>query len=636
MDLRLCLLRAEMWIGALIIAFVQPNLKAADEWRIVETDVWRESGEGATITSVAALDQAESARFRHFEGYFDAGFTRAVHWFRLRAEPGTSEGYLVLMPPYLCNLQVFEPNLVKDQPWKIQESGARFPFVQRNFPYRGFVFRMQPAHPGEVSRVLYVRLQTDSITQFSAILVSEKKLLSLSQKEYALIGAEILTLVVLSSLNLIGWFIIRDKQQLAFTALLFIQAIIRFGNSGYLAQYLLPEYPKLAQDLLRCANLGSFAVYAFFCLSFFAIKQTQRITRSFYLSMIGAVVLCICANFLGFYPEASKSMAVINLVSIFVGIGQCIRVWRERTPGRLWVICTMGAILSGVLLVALNFTGIIHSSTPEATGMIWLRISTTCAAQLTLLSRFRQLREAYRRSENRADEERRFRQRREEFIDFVSHEYRTPLATLQAQVAIAERTSDLNQQRDVVARMHVPLERLLSIFKYPLAQSGWDNLRSIELRKTDLRSFVQHFIEHSIERTENGSPKFELTKGGPVFVWVDPILLTTIISNLIENSVKYSVPAEGIIVISLSARSPWAILRIENPCASSLEPDEQKLLHKGYRGGNAGNTSGNGLGLYLVQKLITDMGGAVKVCTLPVGRFGIELMFPTEKPQITL
>jgi len=176
----------------------------------------------------------------------------------------------------------------------------------------------------------------------------------------------------------------------------------------------------------------------------------------------------------------------------------------------------------------------------------------------------------------------------------------------------------------------------LSIFKYPLAQSGWDNLRSIELRKTDLRSFVQHFIEHSIERTENGFPKVELTKGGPVFVWVDPILLTTIISNLIENSVKYSVPAEGIIVISLSARSPWAILRIENPCASSLEPDEQKLLHKGYRGGNAGNTSGNGLGLYLVQKLITDMGGAVKVCTLPVGRFGIELMFPTEKPQITL
>ena len=187
-------------------------------------------------------------------------------------------------------------------------------------------------------------------------------------------------------------------------------------------------------------------------------------------------------------------------------------------------------------------------------------MGTTCAAQITLLSRFRRLREAYLRSEKRAEQERQFRQRQEEFIDFVSHEYRTPLATLQTQVAIAERTSDLNQQRAVVARMHAPLQRLLSIFKSPLAQGKWGNLRSIELRKTDLRAFVQHHIEHSMERTENGSRKFRLPDGGPVFACVDPILLTIILSNLIENATKYSVPVEAVIDISVSAQSPWAHL----------------------------------------------------------------------------
>jgi signal transduction histidine kinase len=630
---RLHKLRAEMWIGAALLAFVQPTLKAAAEWRMVETEVWRESGEGATITSVAALEHTDSAKFRRFEGYFDAGFTRAVHWFRLKAEPGTAEGYLVVMPPYLGNLQVFEPTPGNDLPWKVQESGARFPFVQRDVPYRGFVFRMRPAHPGETSRVLYVRVQTDSITQFSAFFVSDKKLGELTQREHALIATEILTLAVLGSFNLIGWLLIRDRQQLAFAAILLTQAIVRFGNSGYMGQYFLPEYPKLAQDLLRAANLGSYAVYALFCLSFLAITRAQGKARSFYLGMIGASGLSLCANFLGYYPEAATAMAVINLVSIFVGIGQCMRVWRERGPGWIGVILTMGVLLSGMFLVALNFTGIIHSSAPEANGMVWLRVGTTCAAQITLLSRFRRLREAYLSSEKRAEQERQFRQRQEEFIDFVSHEYRTPLATLQTQIAIAERTSDLNQQRAVVARMHAPLQRLLSIFKSPLAKGEWGNLRSIELRKTDLRAFVQHHIEHSMEQTENGSHRLRLPEGGPVFAWVDPILLAAIFSNLIENAVKYSVPAEAVIDISVSAQSPWAILRIENPCACSLEADGEKLLQKGYRGVNAGNTSGTGLGLYMVQKLTVDMGGAVKVCPLPVSRFRIELMFPTAKPQ---
>ena len=636
MALRLDLRHGVTWIGAALLAFIQPTLGAAEEWRMVETEVWRESGDGATIASVAALNQSGSVKFRRFEGYFDAGFTRDVHWFRLKAEPGTAEGYLVVMPPYLGNLQVFEPTPGNDLPWIVQESGARFPFVQRGVPYRGFVFRMRPAHPGETSRVLYVRVQTDSITQFSAFFVSDKKLAGLAQREHALIATEILTLGVLGSFNLIGWLLIRDRQQLAFGALLLTQAIIRFGNSGYLGQYFLPEDPNLAQDLLRAANLGGYAVYALFCLSLLAITRAQGIARSFYLGMIGASGLSLCANFLGYYPEAATAMAVINLVSIFVGIGQCMRVWRERGPGWIGVILTMGVLLNGMFLVALNFTGIIHSSGPEAIGMVWLRVGTTCAAQITLLSRFRQLREAYLRSEKRAEQERQFRQRQEEFIDFVSHEYRTPLATLQTQVAIAERTSDLNQQRAVVARMHAPLQRLLSIFKSPLAQGEWGNLRSIELRKTDLRAFVQHHIEHSMERTENGSRKFRLPDGGPVFACVDPILLTIILSNVIENATKYSVPVEAVIDISVSAQSPWAILRIDNPCARSLEPDGEKLLQKGYRGGNAGNISGTGLGLYLVQKLMIDMGGAVKVCPLPVSRFGIELMFPTAKPQVSI
>jgi signal transduction histidine kinase len=636
MALRLDLRHGVTWIGAALLAFIQPTLGAAEEWRMVETEVWRESGDGATIASVAALKQSGSVKFRRIEGYFDAGFTRDVHWFRLKAKPGTAEGYLVVMPPYLGNLQVFEPTPGQDLPWKIQESGARFPFVQRNVPYRGFVFRMRPAQPEETSRVLYIRLQTDSITQFFAFFVSYNNLVNLTQKEHAVIAAEILTLAVLGSLNLIGWLLIRDRQQLAFAALLLIQAIVRLGNSGYLGQYLLPEYPKLAQDLLRTANLGSYAVYALFCMSFLAITRAQGIARRFYLGMIGASGVSICANFFGYYPEASKAMAVINLVSIIVGIGQCRRVWRERGPGWLGVICTMAVILSGMFLVALNFTGIIQSSAPEATGMVWLRVSTTFAAQVTLLSRFRQLREEHVRLVERAEQERRFRQRQEEFIDFVSHEYRTPLATLQTQVAIAERTSDFKQQRAVVARMHAPLQRLLSIFKSPLAQGEWGNLRSIELQKTNLRAFVQHHIKHSKDGTENVSHQFRLSEGGPVFAWVDPILLTTIFSNLIENAVKYSVPAEAVIDISVSAQSPWAILRIENPCACSLGPDGEKLLEKGYRGGNSGNSSGTGLGLYLVQKLTVDMGGAVKVCSLPVGRFGIELLFPTANPQIAV
>ena len=87
-------------------------------------------------------------------------------------------------------------------------------------------------------------------------------------------------------------------------------------------------------------------------------------------------------------------------------------------------------------------------------------------------------------------------------------------------------------------------------------------------------------------------------------------MLKTAVLNLIDNAVKYSAVQEPVRVF-LEKRDGLAVVSVINQ-GTPVAPEElERVFEKFYRGGSSANTRGAGLGLYLVRKIIEQLGGSV-------------------------
>lgn len=91
-------------------------------------------------------------------------------------------------------------------------------------------------------------------------------------------------------------------------------------------------------------------------------------------------------------------------------------------------------------------------------------------------------------------------------------------------------------------------------------------------------------------------------------------MLKTAVLNLIDNAVKYSAVQEPVRVF-LEKQGSLAVVSVVNR-GTTVAPEElERVFDKFYRGGSSANTRGAGLGLYLVRKIIEQLGGSVTLAS---------------------
>ena len=87
-------------------------------------------------------------------------------------------------------------------------------------------------------------------------------------------------------------------------------------------------------------------------------------------------------------------------------------------------------------------------------------------------------------------------------------------------------------------------------------------------------------------------------------------MLKTAVLNLIDNAVKYSAVQEPVRVF-LERQDDLVVVSVVNRGAAVAPEELERVFEKFYRGGSSANTRGAGLGLYLVRKIIEQLGGSV-------------------------
>lgn len=198
------------------------------------------------------------------------------------------------------------------------------------------------------------------------------------------------------------------------------------------------------------------------------------------------------------------------------------------------------------------------------------------------------------------------------FISMMSHDLKTPIARIQGMTDVIQKDASpiSSQQREALDTIKNSSDELLkfinSILNYAKMQSD-----GVELHKTakDINQIIEDVLtKHEfLARVKKINFQSELE---PLFpIHVDPDLVRQILSNLVENAIKYS-PEETQIKISSQEKDGFVCVQIEDQGGGIPEDELPHVFSQFFRSKNAkiSTIKGSGLGLHLA-KYFTELHG---------------------------
>ncbi len=215
------------------------------------------------------------------------------------------------------------------------------------------------------------------------------------------------------------------------------------------------------------------------------------------------------------------------------------------------------------------------------------------------------------------NKERKLQEQKRNFLLSVTHELKSPLASIKILLqTIQKRSLTKEQLLDFVSKSLLDVERLDDMVENMLLASKIDN-RSYTFPKNSFNLSVlvdsivnrlqitkcdcnQQIIDAEIE------PKIEITG--------DKFALTSVVTNLIENAVKYSSPCSAV-AVKLFSKDDKVYLEVADQGIGIADNEKTRIFDKFYRVGSEDtrNTKGTGLGLYIVKEVLDKHQASIKV-----------------------
>lgn len=205
------------------------------------------------------------------------------------------------------------------------------------------------------------------------------------------------------------------------------------------------------------------------------------------------------------------------------------------------------------------------------------------------------------------------------FINTVCHEYRTPLTSIYSSSEILEHhRHHLSEERQVLylKRIQASVYRLTQLVEDVLFLGKVDSghLKN-HLKKIDLIDFCRNFIREETNFHSHLShfPELEFSFDQPsVTVCLDESLLRQILSNLVSNAIKYSLP-KSVVEITVSVELNQVLVAIKDYGIGIPKDELDKIFEPFYRCSSTESITGTGLGLAIVKCAVEALKGELKV-----------------------
>ncbi len=211
------------------------------------------------------------------------------------------------------------------------------------------------------------------------------------------------------------------------------------------------------------------------------------------------------------------------------------------------------------------------------------------------------------------------------FLALVSHQFKTPLASLQLSLeTMALRPLSPDQSGALIERMLADLARMEAMVTQILESVRLERGR-VDLRREpiEISGAVARVIASLEERARKGRVTISADIPRGVYVLADPLALDVVMRNLLENAIAAVTPVGGGTVKVEGRRTNGEVEVTVRDSGVGFRPgDDVRLFEKFTRLHPGGGSSyfGTGLGLFIVRQLMQLAGGRVSAHSDGVGQ----------------
>lgn len=482
-----------------------------------------------------------------------------------------------------------------------------------------------------VSRILFSMSVTFSLWVFFDFLLWEFGYNS----QLAMLSWSLLSLLfsLFFVLSLYFFYVFIEKRDISFFgkiffAMLLAPVVILFSTSLNLAGF----------DVRNCEPTESkiFISYVYFLgvavsiliplLLLFKYKKFEKKDRKQILILTLGIELALFAfswsNIIGSLT-LNWELIQIGLFSMPVFLGTLVYLIVRYQAFNIKLIGAQALVLTIIILIGSQFFFIRNTTNQILTGFtLALAVVFGYVLVRSVKLEIQRKEELQRMTEELAvanDNLRKLDNAKSEFISIASHQLRTPLTAIKGYLSLLLEGSYGKikpDHKDVINKVYQSNERLINLVEELLNLSRIESGRmEYDYVKVDILEVCQELCDTFILRArEKGLElKLENPREKMPEVMTDKGKIREIISNLVDNAIKYTL--KGGVKIAISLENNFVRVSIVDSGIGVPKSDLPFLFQKFSRGKDISrlNTSGTGLGLHVGKTMIESMGGTIGV-----------------------
>lgn len=206
-----------------------------------------------------------------------------------------------------------------------------------------------------------------------------------------------------------------------------------------------------------------------------------------------------------------------------------------------------------------------------------------------------------------------------DFVNNMTHELKTPIATISLASQMLKDDTLVRGERnmdhiskilnDESKRLSYQVEKVLQMAVFDRGKL------KLDLKEANIHQLISNVVDNFMLQVnnKNGEIKLDLKAVNPL-IGTDEIHFTNILSNLIDNAIKYC-NLKPNILISTQDSKKGLFVTIEDNGIGISKDNLKRIFHRFYRvpTGNIHNVKGFGLGLNYVKMIVEEHGGSIRV-----------------------
>lgn len=266
------------------------------------------------------------------------------------------------------------------------------------------------------------------------------------------------------------------------------------------------------------------------------------------------------------------------------------------------------------------YTGFIHDVSKEKaaegslkkyTEELEVRIKERTQVLQTLVNELEKAKEDVSIS---LEKEKELSQLKTRFVSMASHEFRTPLSSVQLSASLIDKYAQKNDPDNIrkhtikiknsVGHLTGILNDFLSLEKLEVGKT------EVVLQRFDLVKFSEDLVEEMQLIAKQDQHIVYQHTGADGHVYLDPALLKNAAINLVSNAIKYS-GENTFIEFNTEVNNTEVCITVKDNGIGIPEDEQKRLFEPFFRAHNTGSIPGTGLGLNIVKRYIKLMGGKV-------------------------